>query len=32
MKITDEQIERANYVNLPQFLMMNGFDLKKSRS
>lgn len=29
MKITDEQIERANYVNLPQFLMMNGFDLKK---
>lgn len=30
MKITDEQIERANYVNLPQFLMMNGFDLKKA--
>lgn len=29
MKITDEQIERANYVNLPQFLMMHGFDLKK---
>lgn len=29
MKITDEQIERANYANLPQFLMMNGFDLKK---
>lgn len=29
MKITDEQIERANYINLPQFLMMHGFDLKK---
>ena len=28
MKISDEQIERANYVNLPQFLMMHGFDLK----
>lgn len=29
MKITDEQIDRANTVNLPQFLMANGFDLKK---
>lgn len=29
MKITDEQIKRANYVNLPQFLMMHGFDLKR---
>ena len=29
MKITDDQIKRANYVNLPQFLMMHGFDLKK---
>lgn len=29
MKISDEQIERANYVNLPQFLMMHGFDLKR---
>ena len=29
MKITDEQKERANLVNLPQFLMSHGFDLKK---
>ncbi len=29
MKITDEQIEKANYINLPQFLMMHGFDLKR---
>lgn len=29
MKITDEQKERANLVNLPQFLMAHGFDLKK---
>ena len=29
MRITDEQKERANLVNLPQFLMENGFDLKK---
>ncbi len=29
MKITDEQKERANFVNLPQFLVANGFDLKK---
>ena len=28
MKITDEQKERANLVNLPQFLMSHGFDLK----
>ncbi len=30
MKLTDEQIERAKTVNLPQFLLANGFDLKKS--
>ena len=29
MRITDEQKERANLVNLPQFLMAHGFDLKK---
>lgn len=29
MRITDEQKERAAYVNLPQFLMSHGFDLKK---
>ena len=29
MRITDEQKERAAYVNLPQFLMAHGFDLKK---
>ena len=29
MKITDEQKERANFVNLPQFLVANGFGLKK---
>ncbi len=29
MRLTDEQIERAKTVNLPQFLMANGFDLKK---
>ena len=29
MRITDEQKERANLVNLPQFLMSRGFDLKK---
>ena len=29
MRITDEQKERANFVNLPQFLMSHGFDLKK---
>ncbi|MBP3798427.1 MAG: toprim domain-containing protein [Ruminococcus sp.] len=29
MKITEEQKERANYVNLPQFLMAHGFDLKR---
>ena len=29
MRITDEQKERANLVNLPQFLMSHGFDLKK---
>ena len=29
MRITDEQKERAAYVNLPQFLMTHGFDLKK---
>lgn len=29
MKITDEQKERAAFVNLPQFLMAHGFDLKK---
>ncbi|MFR1582592.1 MAG: hypothetical protein ACLST1_11305 [[Eubacterium] siraeum] len=30
MRITDEQKERAAFVNLPQFLMAHGFDLKKS--
>ena len=29
MRITDEQKERANLVNLPQFLMSHSFDLKK---
>lgn len=29
MRINDEQKERAAYVNLPQFLMSHGFDLKK---
>lgn len=29
MRITDEQKERANLVNLPQFLLSHGFDLKK---
>lgn len=29
MQVTAEQIERANSVNLPQFLMSNGFQLKK---
>ncbi|MDE6102535.1 MAG: toprim domain-containing protein, partial [Ruminococcus sp.] len=29
MKITEEQIERANSVNLPSFLMANGFELKR---
>lgn len=29
MRITDEQKERANLVNLPQFLMSHGFNLKK---
>ena len=29
MRITDEQKEKANLVNLPQFLMSHGFDLKK---
>ena len=29
MRITDEQKERAAFVNLPQFLMSHGFDLKK---
>ncbi len=29
MRITEEQIERANSVNLPLFLMANGFELKK---
>lgn len=29
MRVTDEQKERAAYVNLPQFLMAHGFDLKK---
>ena len=29
MRITDEQKERANLVNLPKFLMSHGFDLKK---
>ena len=29
MRITYEQKERANFVNLPQFLMSHGFDLKK---
>lgn len=30
MRLTEEQIERAKTVNLPQFLMANGFDLKKA--
>ena len=30
MRLTDEQIERAKTVNLPQFLMANGLDLKKT--
>ena len=29
MRINEEQKERAAYVNLPQFLMSHGFDLKK---
>lgn len=29
MRVTDEQKEREAYVNLPQFLMSHGFDLKK---
>lgn len=29
MRVTDEQKEMAAYVNLPQFLMAHGFDLKK---
>lgn len=29
MRLTDEQIERARTVNLPQFLMSHGFDLKR---
>lgn len=29
MRVTDKQKERAAYVNLPQFLMAYGFDLKK---
>lgn len=29
MRVTDEQKERAAYVNLPQFLMAHSFDLKK---
>lgn len=29
MRVTDEQKEKANLVNLPQFLMAHGFDLKK---
>ena len=29
MRITDEQKERAAFINLPQFLMAHGFDLKK---
>ena len=29
MRITDEQKEKANLVNLPKFLMSHGFDLKK---
>lgn len=30
MKITEEQINRANMVNLPSFLISNGFPLKKA--
>lgn len=30
MRLTEEQIERAKTVNLPQFLMANGFELKKA--
>ncbi len=29
MRLSEEQIERANTVNLPHFLMQNGFDLKR---
>ena len=29
MRLSEEQIERANTVNLPQFLMQNGFELKR---
>lgn len=29
MRLSEEQIERASMVNLPQFLMQNGFDLKR---
>ena len=29
MKISQEDIDAANHVNLPQFLLDNGFDLKK---
>ena len=29
MKVTAEQIERANLVNLPDFLRNHGFDLKR---
>ncbi|MGN0576942.1 MAG: toprim domain-containing protein, partial [Ruminococcus sp.] len=29
MRLSEEQIERASTVNLPQFLMQNGFDLKR---
>jgi len=30
MRVTDEKKERAAYVNLPQFLMAHGFDLKRA--
>ena len=29
MRLSEEQIERASTVNLPHFLMQNGFDLKR---
>lgn len=29
MRVTAEQIERANLVNLPEFLESQGFSLKK---
>lgn len=29
MRLIEEQIERASTVNLPQFLLQNGFDLKR---